>query len=1830
MKRIITIFTLLVLTHFSVAQLSGLKYIPGSSGPNDYATFSAAITALNGAGVGSGGVTFNVAANFVSVEDCPVLTATGTASNPIVFQKSGSGANPIIKPTGGGGTADAGIIIAGGDYITFNGIDITINSGSAVEFGYLLRSATATDGAQHNTVINCKITLNRANTYSRGVIQRHGQAITNATGANSYNSFQNMIIENVLAGIEIISDANYPDLNNEISYCTVGGASADDIGGSGPLDDYYIAGIEATYCSGISVHHNEIRNIGVSSISNAVGISLDLTRGASYVYNNLVHNIRVVPNNIGLIVVGIRAYCTSTHTIDVYNNMIWGLEHGTLSQNTGYYNIVGMWLNRDGSAGTVNCYYNSVLIEEDQNPTSTGIYAGYGALNLKNNILANFSATGTTSRRYCIYRSGSLSLNDVDYNDYYIASGTNNYVGYSDGNLTTLADWKGSTGKDSHSKDVDPSFFSATNLHTSSAAMNEAGTAIPGITSDIDGDARGNPPDIGADEYFLFYVDMGATALVTPLASGCYTSAETVTVTIKNYSSSAIDFSVYPVTVTTSVTGAVTQSLSATVNTGTLASGATKNVSMSTTLNMTTAGTYTFNASTSATGDANASNNSMAPVTRTVTASTPTPYTQNFDGSTMPPAGWTMTGWIIHQDHANGSTGNGMCCNLWASYPSAQFTLPKLGPVGASDELKFDYRLVNWDGYPANATPNSPAWGTIVIKISSDCGVTFPTFATIDPTNHYSTTNWATMAYSLAGYAGSSIIIRIVCTWSASDYWVDFDNFSIQPVPSCPGPSVQTTPIVSSVGATLGWTGPGSFFDIYIAQTTDAPGSATTPTVEDNPGKVCTWTGGSSSTTYYWWVRNDCAAGGGTGQSTWKGPATFTTLSFRVVSYPWTEGFEHSGNMPEYWNQQWIWGSYSWIITTGGYYGFPLGAHTGTYNARFFMADYDQNTTILITPPLDLSGLTNPVLSFWHTQANNLGGQDELKVHYKTSEGGSWQLLTGQVYTTSIDSWTEEALISLPAPSSTYYIGFEAMADFGYGVCLDDVTVMEAPSCPVPTNQTVTHVTSAGATMGWTGDESFFDVFIDISLTPPDEGTVPTVDDNPGTTLTWTGGALSTTYYWWVRADCDAGGGGGGGQSTWTGPATFTTLPYTVSSFPWSEGFEHSGNMPGFWTQEYLNGSLNWIATTGGFGGYPPGAHTGNYNARFFSDSYSGYTTMLVTPALDLSSLTTPVLSFWHTQAEWAGDQDELRVYYKTSTGGAWTMIPGQEYTTSIANWTEAYEITLPDPSSTYYIGFEGIADWGFGVCMDDVMVMEAPSCPKPPAPVITDITATTVNVDLPGGYDIDSFFDVFYDISPATPSSGGTTLYGIPAQTPSVPLSGLAPLTTYDLYLREDCGFTPSRKLDNFWMEMDDPGNLVTGGGTMDDEGETGEWLEYIHAPGSIDWWNIWFYNGPFVQENIKKIRMGFWVQKLVPSLAGEVYFVINWSTPEWTGPGFPLPGQEQYIRRSPVNYEEVTESGTHYQWIELSYVVSDYNPSWVSVDIWGKNIRIPEGGSATAGLSLSQGSLLYNYWTPGMPGGIIVHECLPEGDQNTTSHWTGPVQFQTIQNLPYCESFSDGWPSFWTQGFAPNVISNSWSISATNAAGGAAYEMKASFQNNAGESWLDSPVIEIPASLAKLSFKYFYEDWGPGVTMYVIYRNSNGSSWTTAWSLVSGNGNAGPETVTVPIALSGDVTIRWYISGNHFQFNYWYIDDVCIIPNCDLANTWTGTLSNSWNQPGNWTCNQVPGPTTKVIIPPKPTGGFFPVIASPSQIEILSLDLMGEAEVIVQTGARLKVLNP
>lgn len=178
-----------------------------------------------------------------------------------------------------------------------------------------------------------------------------------------------------------------------------------------------------------------------------------------------------------------------------------------------------------------------------------------------------------------------------------------------------------------------------------------------------------------------------------------------------------------------------------------------------------------------------------------------------------------------------------------------------------------------------------------------------------------------------------------------------------------------------------------------------------------------------------------------------------------------------------------------------------------------------------------------------------------------------------------------------------------------------------------------------------------------------------------------------------------------------------------------SEGFEN-GTKPTGWTEEYVSGTEPWRYRNGGHSpkdnnwnvpAYqvditrnPPGAHSGTYNAIFFKQSTNQERTKLITKAIDLEGAIKPELSFWLCQVPWTfsgnTNWDYLRVYYKKNISDSWTLL--QEFLDPISEWTQ-FRINLPNPSSTYYIAFEGQTNWGFGTCIDDVVVEEKGQQPR-------------------------------------------------------------------------------------------------------------------------------------------------------------------------------------------------------------------------------------------------------------------------------------------------------------------------------------------------------------------------------------------------------------------------------------------------------------------------------------------------------------------------------------
>ncbi len=172
--------------------------------------------------------------------------------------------------------------------------------------------------------------------------------------------------------------------------------------------------------------------------------------------------------------------------------------------------------------------------------------------------------------------------------------------------------------------------------------------------------------------------------------------------------------------------------------------------------------------------------------------------------------------------------------------------------------------------------------------------------------------------------------------------------------------------------------------------------------------------------------------------------------------------------------------------------------------------------------------------------------------------------------------------------------------------------------------------------------------------------------------------SLTTYYYRAYSYD------GSNNYSSGVSTSAFT-LSGPLTSFSWTETFEDNSPTRVSWAQQQVSGFKVWSVATGSSDGSITSAYRGTRNARFTASAGGPYITRLVSPVLDLSNLINPELSFWYGQQSWFGDQNELKVYYRTSPVAAWVQIFHDAKERS--SWTYK-KLTLPNPSATYQIAF--------------------------------------------------------------------------------------------------------------------------------------------------------------------------------------------------------------------------------------------------------------------------------------------------------------------------------------------------------------------------------------------------------------------------------------------------------------------------------------------------------------------------------------------------------------
>ena len=406
------------------------------------------------------------------------------------------------------------------------------------------------------------------------------------------------------------------------------------------------------------------------------------------------------------------------------------------------------------------------------------------------------------------------------------------------------------------------------------------------------------------------------------------------------------------------------------------------------------------------------------------------------------------------------------------------------------------------------------------------------------------TAPWLESVIDLTPYANKTVQFRFLSILNSFSTLseIGVDDFDIHEQPSCPKPQSLAVNSVSNNSATLSWTTGGA--SNWILKYSS--GTPMYQAVGSNPGTI---TGLSPNTTYQAWVRDSC---GNNDVSDWIGPVQFRT-DCNPVSTPFFENFESSdweeglgfndpGEINDCWSRTdttgYYWNPFSGptpIFNSGPDVDHTLGTSTGKYIFTRRLGLANNVNTELITPWIDLAGLTAPELEFYF---HMFGSDISFLRVFVTRINGTKTLettITGQQQTSSTAAWIKKVVNLTSYVGDTVKISFRGVRStngFFCDIAIDDVSVDDAV-CLDPTNIVVSNVTNNSVDVSWTSSNSTSNIQYGPSGFTPGNGTWVFNVTSPSTL---TGLTAFTGYDIYVKDSCSANN-----TSNWVGPVSFTT-----------------------------------------------------------------------------------------------------------------------------------------------------------------------------------------------------------------------------------------------------------------------------------------------------------------------------------------------------------------------------------------------------------------------------------------------------------------------------------------------------------------------------------------------------------------------------------------------------------------------------------------------------------------------------------------------------------------
>ena len=604
------------------------------------------------------------------------------------------------------------------------------------------------------------------------------------------------------------------------------------------------------------------------------------------------------------------------------------------------------------------------------------------------------------------------------------------------------------------------------------------------------------------------------------------------------------------------------------------------------------------------------------------------------------------------------------------------------------------------------------------------------------------------------------LALRYEHSSSATTWSCCIDDVVLDYIPTCPkvdGLLAATT----ANNAILSWVEMGSASSWEVVVKNAAGATVDSVVTSANPYTVSSL---DPNTVYTAVVRGICSAT----DISLPRSVTFRTQceALVVADLPYTYGFEDATGSGATYEINQCWGRYCQGSTSN--YPNPSNSyhHTGSY--ALYMYNTSSVKSWASLPVLDASvEISSLSVGFWAYKTSAAYGRLKVGVMTDPNDYTTFTQL-GSMQVSTLNTWEYFEFPLSGYTGNGLYVAIMADSAGTNYTYVDDVTLMETPSCAYPAALTLSDIFSDGVTLTVTDPTNVGSYLLTVSGDTSYTATFSSL------TYVVTGLQPNSNYMFSVAAMCSDGfvtAGAMASLHTPCLPLTMADLPYTYD-FDDATGSGAAYEISGCWGRHRQGTSTLYPYSSNSY-------HlSGSYSLYFYcASSYFSWATLpVVDPSINISSLSVGFY-LYKTSASYG----RMKVGVMTDPSDASTFVPVASVQASATSTWEYFEVPL-----TSYTGtgrFIALRVDSTSTCisyLDDVTLMVTPSCARIEGfevgvPTATGAPITIVDPTNTNNYVVRVTNDNF------------DTTFRFYATTGT--MSGLASNTLYELTVYSDCG---------------------------------------------------------------------------------------------------------------------------------------------------------------------------------------------------------------------------------------------------------------------------------------------------------------------------------------------------------------------------------------------------------------------------------------------------------